>query len=577
LSTPEADGERRRRLLTRTVPLVVLALAAFLAGLLVGNEPDAPGAERFLAAWEAGDTKAMHAELTTTAREEHPLGSFQAAYAQAAETATIASLSVGEQNAQDDVVRAPVSLRTRAFGALQGEIELPLEAGGVAWDPRLVFPGLEAGEKLARRTRAPARAPILAADGGVLAKGSAAARTLPLAGAASVAGSVGAPSPARARELAARGFPPGTLAGISGLELAFDTRLAGTPGGELLARSEGPGAERVLATSKPSPGRAVRATIDPEVQEAAVAALGSLFGGIAVLDARNGSVLALAGVAYSAPQPPGSTFKIVTTTGALDSGVVALSDRFPVETSNSEIGREISNSDDSLCGGTFAESFANSCNTVFAPLGAELGGEKLVETAEKFGWNALPTLFDARATAAVDPPASTIPERIETSIEAGESAIGQGQVLATPLQMASVAQTIAAGGIRSPTAIARSPELAPDADPVRVTSAKTASTIRDLMVGVVERGTGTAAAIPDVAVAGKTGTAELGPSALEPGQELAPGEDPPLEKDAWFTAFAPAAKPSLAVAVMIVNAEADGGVVAAPIAREVLATGLGVE
>ena len=579
MSAPEPEGgERRRRRLTRTLPLAALALVAFLAGMLAGGEPEAPGAERFLNAWEADDVEAMHAELTPDAQEKHPLGRFRAAYAEAVETATIATLSVSEHEAQDDLVRAPVSLTTRAFGELAGEIELPVADGLVAWEPHLVFPGLEAGEQLARRTRAPARASILAADGSVLAEGPAAARTLPLAGAPSVAGEVGTPTPAQADELAARGFPSGTLAGISGLELAFDARLGGTPGGELLARNvDEAGEDRVLATSEPSGGKAVRTTIDPELQGAAVTALGSLFGGIAVLDARNGSVLALAGVAYSAPQPPGSTFKIVTTTGAIDAGVVELSDTFPVETSNSEIGREISNSNDSPCGGSFAESFANSCNTVFAPLGAELGGEQLVETAEKFGWNAPPALFAEQAMAAVDPPSSTIPEDIATSVEAGESAIGQGQVLATPLQMASVAQTIAGGGVRSPTPIVKSPELAPAAAPVRVTSPKTASTIRDLMVGVVERGTGTAAAISGVAVAGKTGTAELGPKALEPGQELGPGEDPPLEKDAWFTAFAPAGKPSLAVAVMIVNSDADGGVVAAPIAREVLVAGLGVE
>jgi len=576
LNEEGSGGERRRRLLTRALPLVALALGAFLVGALAGGDPESPAAKRFLEAWEAGDFETMHAELTPSAREEHPLGDFRAAYERAADTATIATLSVDELSAEDEDASASVTLDTRAFGALAGDVSLPLEEDLIAWEPHLVFPDLEAGEQLARRTRVPPRAPILAADGSVLAEGPAAARTLPLSGAASVAGEVGEPPPAQARELTARGFPPGTPAGISGLELAFDTRLAGTPGGELLARGgEAIGEERVLAASEPVRGKPVRTTIDPELQDATVAALGSLFGGIAVLDARNGSVLALAGVAYSAPQPPGSTFKIVTAAGALEAGAVELSESFPVETSNTEIGREISNSDDAPCGGTFAESFANSCNTVFAPLGADLGGKQLVEIAEKFGWNEPPALFAAEATAAIDPPAPTIPEDIETSVEVGESAIGQGQVLATPLQMASVAQTIANGGVRSPTPIARSPELAPAAEPVRATSPATARTIRDLMVGVVENGTGTAAAIPEVPVAGKTGTAELGPAAVE--GELAPGEDPPLEKDAWFTAFAPAGKPSLAVAVMIVNAQADGGVVAAPIAREVLAAGLGVE
>jgi penicillin-binding protein A len=110
-----------------------------------------------------------------------------------------------------------------------------------------------------------------------------------------------------------------------------------------------------------------------------------------------------------------------------------------------------------------------------------------------------------------------------------------------------------------------------------VTPEQTANTIRDLMIGVVENGTGVAASLPGVVVAGKTGTAELGPAALEEGQELGPGEEPPQELDAWFTAFAPAAKPSLAIGVMIVDSTGDGGEVAAPIAAQVLAEGLGVE
>jgi penicillin-binding protein A len=96
--------------------------------------------------------------------------------------------------------------------------------------------------------------------------------------------------------------------------------------------------------------------------------------------------------------------------------------------------------------------------------------------------------------------------------------------------------------------------------------------VRDLMIGVVESGTGTASAIQGIEVAGKTGTAELGPAPLAPGEEG--GEEPEQDVDAWFTAFAPANNPQIAVAVMVVNAEGDGGTVAAPIAREVLTAGL---
>jgi cell division protein FtsI/penicillin-binding protein 2 len=145
-------------------------------------------------------------------------------------------------------------------------------------------------------------------------------------------------------------------------------------------------------------------------------------------------------------------------------------------------------------------------------------------------------------------------------------------VLATPLEMASVSQTIAAGGVRSPTPIVTEPSLRPEAKPVKVTSGEIAATVRDLMVGVVTEGTGTAAAIPGVEVAGKTGTAEIGPAPLT-AEDDQRGEAE-QQVDAWFTAFAPAKNPQLAVAVMVVNADGDGGTVAAPIAREVLTAGL---
>ncbi len=410
---------------------------AFAGGIVVAVEPDAPAAQRFVDAWERDDIAAMYDELTPAAQEEYSLPSFRGTYDEAAATATVAELSAGEVTEADEAASVPVSMRTRLFGELGGELTVPLTDGKVAWAPHLVYPDLDAGEQLSRETRAPERAAILAADRSPLAEGPASARIVGTA-ALAVVGEVGSPSRSQAERLTERGFPSGTLTGTSGLELAFNDRLAGRPGGQLLAVPEGADADtaagRVLATSQPKRGKAVRTYIDPELQDATVAALGSLYGGAAVLDTRTGAVLALAGLAYSAPQPPGSTFKIITATGALDAGIVKPSDEFPVESSNSEIGREIPNAHDELCGGTFTESFANSCNTVFAPLGAELGGPELVETAELYGWNAPPPLFDRATTALIDPPQSTIPKDLTESVETGESAIGQGQVLATPLR-----------------------------------------------------------------------------------------------------------------------------------------------
>lgn len=434
----------------------------------------------------------------------------------------------------------------------------------------MVFPGLGPDEQLERETRAPARASILAADRSPLAEGPVDARTTVGAGGI-VTGEIGAPPEERLEAMERQGFPEGTPAGTSGLELAFDGVLAGTPGGKLLAVGEG---RRVLAGSAPQPGKPLRTTIDPELQNAAAAALGDQFGGIAVLDATNGDVLALAGIAFSAPQPPGSTFKIITLAAALEEGITEPGEEFPVETATVVGGREISNAYDESCGGNLVASFAHSCNTVFAPLGAELGSERLLEEAEQFGFNSPPSLYEEEAAAATQPPASTIPDPIGSEIDVAVSAIGQGQVLATPLMMASVAQTIANNGVRSPTSLVKDDELAADAGETEVIPPEVADQVREMMIEVVSSGTGTAAALPDVVVAGKTGTAELGPKADQEIDPDDPDAEVELEVDAWFSAFAPAKDPKLAIAVMIVNADGDGGAIAAPIARDVLAAGL---
>jgi penicillin-binding protein A len=562
------------------MPVALLGLAAFVLGVIVGGRSASEeAAQRFTEAWARQDYEAMHGELTEDTAARYPIDRFTTLYDEAERTATIDSVEPHDPDGTETVsgqeaVAVPVDVRTHAFGDVGGTLAIPVADGEIAWAPHLVFPGLSDGESLSHRVDVPERAPILAKNGTPLAEGPASARSSPISGATiNVAGELGVPKGDEEAKLEQLGFPDGTLAGKSGLEKAFNTRLAGQPGGDLLASSDagGGGQSRVLASADPVKGESVRTTIDPALQEAAVTALGSAFGGVAVLDARNGSVLGQAGIAYSSPQPPGSTFKLVTTVAALESGVVKLNDTFPVQSSTLVEGREIANAGDAACGGTFVQSFANSCNTVFAPLGPEIGNDKLVSTAQRFGWNAKPALFNSEATAAIDPPESTIPPSIGDDLDLAVSAIGQGEVLATPLSMASVSQTIAAGGVRSPTPIVTG-RLGPDAEPVRVTSGEIAATVRDLMVGVVSNGTGTAAALPGIEVAGKTGTAELGPAPASPDQGA--GAEPEQEEDAWFTSFAPANNPQIAVAVLVVNVKGGGGAVAAPIAREVLSAAL---
>jgi len=568
---------RRRRLVTRALPLIVIAIIAFAFGASAGapGSPEKEAAERFTKAWARKDFAAMYRELNEASRHSIGEAEFASAYREAAEVATLRTLEVGSANDPtgengESVVPIPVVAGTVAFGDVAADLDIPYADGGIAWNPNLVFPGLEPGEHLENRVDLAPRAPILARDGTPLAEGSATEREHPLGSAAiDVTGEVGEAAEEDLPALARQGFPAGTPVGVSGLEQAFNARLAGRPGGSLLAVEDQGGSARILSQAEPKPGTPVKTTIDPDLQLSAVSGLAGRAGGVAVLDARSGDVRALAGQAFSAPQPPGSTFKTITTTAALQKGVVSLDDEFEIVDGVNVGGRFISNANGEFCGGTFREAFAESCNADFAPLGPKIGNDELVGTAERFGFNSPPTLYAPQIVAAVDPPESTIPTDIGTELDLGVSAIGQGEVLATPLQMATVAQTIGNDGIREPTSVVANRKLRPTAQPVQVMSPKIADEMTELMVGVVTSGTGFAAAIPEAQVAGKTGTAELGP---RPGTE---GEEEPEQiKDAWFAAFAPAEKAKLAVGILLIEAEAAGGEVAAPIAGQVLSAGL---
>lgn len=577
MSSSATEGERRRRLVTRTLPLALVALVAFVIGVTAGNpgSPEKETADRFAEAWEAKDFKAMYAELNEGSRARLDRGEFEEAYREAQQVATVRALEAGsagdpESTDAGTVVPVDVSIATVAFGGVEAELELPFADGGVEWDESLAFPGLEESEELAADVELAERAPILARDGTPLAEGPAEEREHPIGSAAiDVTGEIGEASEEDLAKLARRGFPPEVPVGISGLERAFNARLAGKPGGSLLAVSEDGSSVRTLAKSKPRKGAPVKTTIDAGLQETAVAALAGRSGGVAVLDTRKGDVRALAGQAFSAPQPPGSTFKVVTTVAALEAGEVDMEDEFELSEGINVGGRFIYNANGEICGGAFPEAFAHSCNAVFAPLGPAVGNDKLVETAEKFGFNEPPAIYAPQIVSEVEPEESTIPDEIGEEIDLGVSAIGQGEVLATPLSMASVSQAVANGGVRLPTSVVANKKLRPTMEPVRVMSKRVSEEMTDLMIGVVAEGTGTAGAISEAQVAGKTGTAELGP---KPGEEES--ENPVQIKDAWFTAFAPAEKPRLAVGVLLIEAEASGGEVAAPIAAEVLAAGL---
>ena len=546
--------------------MLVLGVAAiaFTAGAVEGalsSDVRREAAERYGQAWEREDYAAMHALLDEASRRRTPLSEFASLHRSAAQTLTLATLRAGAVGEADgDVLRLPVDFGTRVFGDLRTTIAVRADEDGgegvIAWRPRMVFGGLREGETLTRETTMPPRASIVAADGTPLAGGE---PRLAEAGrsAASALGYLGPPDPAQQASAAGRGLPAGTPVGQSGLEQALEGRLAGRPGGRLLAGS------RVLARAQPRRGEDVRTTIEPEVQAAADQALAGRYGAAVALDPATGDVLAIAGPAALAPQPPGSVFKIVTLAAALEHGVVEPGDSFPIETATTLEGVRLENADGEACGGTLRNAFAHSCNSVFAPLGVRVGASRLVEMAERFGFNA-PSRMPGEPRSSI-PPA----EEIGDALALGSTAIGQGRLLATTAQMASVAATIATGGrLAAPTLLRERGER-----PARVLERRVARLVGDYMAEVVKTGTGTAAALPEVQVAGKTGTAELRRTTGDPAVEGETAIDDPTDTDAWFAAFAPRRRPRVAVAVLLVGG-GTGGSTAAPAARILLQGGL---
>jgi peptidoglycan glycosyltransferase len=276
--------------------------------------------------------------------------------------------------------------------------------------------------------------------------------------------------------------------------------------------------------------------------------------------------------------PPGSTFKVVTATAALDTGKVT-PDTIIDGSSPKEIsGVPLENSGGEDFGPiSFTDALTNSVNTVFAQVGEDVGRDTLVEYMKRFGFFADPELDY--------PDNQMIPsgirrngtQYVQDGFDAGRVAIGQGgsegAIEATPLQMAEVAAAIAnKGRLMKPRLTDRivrkdgrvKERIEPDLQS-EVMKPETAAALTEMMGRVVEEGTGTAAALAGIRVAGKTGTAEVGAN-----REFT---------QPWFICFAPIDDPKLAVAVTLERQPAGsfGGVVAAPIAKSVLETMLGGE
>lgn len=396
------------------------------------------------------------------------------------------------------------------------------------------------------------------------------------------------------------GYINPVLGAATGIEQAMNQELSGTAGAQFLARID-----RIL-TGQPPRGSNVELTVDSVVQRAAYDALGDLQGAVIAIEPATGRVLAMvtspsfdtnllashdtgevndvydalnadsANPLYNRAiggdlNPPGSTFKLVVASAALASGDYTPASTLPNPASYQlpQSSNVIFNASGGACGPgdtvTIADALRLSCNIPFAELAVQLGDTAIREEADKYGFN---TSFSMP----LDSTASSYPRALDDP-QTALTGFGQGQVTATPLQMAMVSAGIANEGVvMNPRMVDRviGADLSvertfDDTEFGRALEAGTAAELVAMMVANVSDGAASGATMDGVDVGGKTGTAENGS-----------GQPYTL----WFTGFAPAENPQVSVAVVVEDGggqgqSGSGNTIAAPIAKKVMEAVLG--
>ncbi|PPH96256.1 cell division protein FtsI [Rathayibacter sp. AY1D1] len=383
--------------------------------------------------------------------------------------------------------------------------------------------------------------------------------------------------------------------GTTGIERTLNDYLSGTSNSQFFDEINN------LVTGQDPKGASVELSIDPVAQQAASDALGDYTGAVVVTEPATGRILAMVSkptfdptalashdtddvlAAYRALNddsseplvnraiggslnPPGSVFKLVVASAALESGRFTADSSFPNVESYTLPGSssQVINSGGGLCGSgetvTLATAVSLSCNVPMAEMGVQLGADAIRSQAEKFG-------FDTELEIPMSVEASTYPTKTDDA-QTALTAFGQYEVRATPLQIAMVSAAIANGGeVMQPNLVdsIRSQDLSvlqqfQEKSLGRAVSTQTADAVKAMMVASVQGGAATNATIGGVTVAGKTGTAENG------------GDDP---YTLWFTGFAPADDPQYAITVLVENGgglgqTGYGNLIAAPIGQQVL-------
>jgi peptidoglycan glycosyltransferase len=386
-----------------------------------------------------------------------------------------------------------------------------------------------------------------------------------------------------------------TTSGQSGLEQYYDDDLSGKRGDveTLLDQLRGRSTE----------GDRLQTTLDPRAQRIAIQQLAGRKGSVVALDPRTGAIKAMVSEpgfdpndardaqafrrlqsdeagsplfnrATQAGYPPGSTFKVVTTIAAIDSGKFTPQSQLDGKSPRTVSGTPLKNDAGESFGVIdLTTALTKSVNTVYAQVAERIGAATMKDYMERLGFDKKPPLDYPRNQIAASGLYTSKGKRLAVTsgqVDIGRVGIGQERLRVTPLQMAMVAAAVANGGkLMKPhfgdkvvdadgrTVRTIQPEVYSQA-----MSSSTAAQVRDMMGKVVEEGTGTAAALQGISVAGKTGTAEI---------DIAQNITQP-----WFIAFAPKDNPRIAVAATVERTQGGfGGVVAAPVAKAVMESLLG--
>ncbi len=382
-----------------------------------------------------------------------------------------------------------------------------------------------------------------------------------------------------------------TNLGRTALEAFRTDALTGRGGGQVTSLLD-------QLTGKKPAGQDVVTTLDAKAQRAAVSALAGRRGAVVALDPRNGAIKVLvANPSYDpnavprtfnrlqadpssplfdrvtqAGYPPGSTFKVVTAIAAIDSGRYTPSSIVNGDSPKTISGVPLQNDfNQSLGDIDLTAALTKSVNTVWAQVAVAVGKQTLGRYMDRLGFNAAPPIDLPASQRRASGEFKGLKLLAPTSplVDVGRMGIGQDKLNVTPLQMAMVAAAVANHGrLMTPHLTDRvidrdgrtTQTVAPQSFS-QVMRPSTADAITTMMAQVVQEGTGTAAALSGIQVAGKTGTAEIAP-----GQSL---------NQVWFIAFAPTTNPTVAIAATIERSSGQGGTVAAPVAKQVLQSLLG--